>query len=62
MDIQANTFSDPIYVQEGCSPLFLASANGHTEIVDILLKNGADLKLVITVWNLVLLLSCNAGM
>ena len=57
MDVQAYIFSYPIYVQEGCSPLFLASANGHTEIVDILLKNGADVKLVTMVWSLSLLLS-----
>ena len=29
-------------VQDGDSPLFMASQNGHTDIVDLLLKAGAD--------------------
>ena len=29
-------------VQNGASPLFIASQNGHTDIVDLLLKAGAD--------------------
>lgn len=33
-------------VQEGASPLLIASQNGKAEVVDILLKNGADPNLV----------------
>ena len=29
-------------VQNGCSPLYVASQGGHTDIVDILLRSGAD--------------------
>ena len=29
-------------VQDGASPLYVASHNGHTDIVDLLLKTGAD--------------------
>ena len=50
------------YLQNGCNPLLMASINGHTEVVDILLKSGADVKLDTTVWSLVLLLSCILGM
>jgi len=53
MDVEAYIFS---YLQDGCSPLYWASANGHTEVVDILLKNGADYKLVTMVWSHSLLL------
>lgn len=37
-------------LQNGCSPLYMACGNGHTEIVDILLKNRADPNLVTTVY------------
>ena len=30
------------YVQGGFSPLFAASREGHTDVVDILVKAGAD--------------------
>lgn len=33
-------------VQDGISALFGASGEGHIEVVDTLLKNGADPKLV----------------
>ena len=29
-------------VQDGLSPLYVASCNGHTEVVDVLVKAGAD--------------------
>ena len=29
-------------VQNGCSPLYVASEYGHTEIVDLLVRAGAD--------------------
>ena len=28
--------------QNGCSPLYVASEMGHTDVVDILLRSGAD--------------------
>ena len=40
-------------VQGGCTPLYLASEEGHTEVVDTLLKSGADPNLATTVWGLV---------
>ena len=30
------------YLQKGCSPLYVASQEGHTDVVDILLRKGAD--------------------
>ena len=45
------TFSST--VQDGCSPLYVASKYGYTEVVDILLKNGADPNLANTVWGVV---------
>ena len=36
-------------LQNGCTPLYVASQEGHTEIVDILLKSGADPNLACTV-------------
>jgi len=41
-----------LYVQNGYRPLYIASATGHTEVVDVLLNNRADLKLAIMVWRL----------
>ena len=29
--------------QDGCSPLYVASQFGHTEVVDVLLNAGADI-------------------
>ena len=31
-----------IVVQDGTTPLFMASQNGHTNVVDVLLRHGAD--------------------
>lgn len=53
MGISACIFSDSTYVQNGYRPLYIASATGHTEVVDVLLNSGADLKLAIMVWRLV---------
>ena len=36
--------------QNGQGPLFSASQEGHTEVVDILLKHGADPNITSTVW------------
>lgn len=33
--------------QKGVSPLYAASQSGHTEVVDILLKSGADPNMVL---------------
>lgn len=47
--------SNPIHMQNGNSPLYIACALGHTEVVDVLLNNGADPKLATMVWRLVCL-------
>ena len=31
-----------LFLQGGFSPLYVASQEGHTDVVDILLKSGAD--------------------
>ena len=36
--------------QNGCSPLYMASAKGHAEVVDTLLNSGADPSLAWMVW------------
>lgn len=36
-------------LQNGQGPLFSASQEGHTEVVDILLKHGANPNIVTTV-------------
>ena len=36
-------------LQDGYTPLYVASQNGHTSIVDVLLRNGADPNLALTV-------------
>ena len=30
-------------IQDGASPLFIACQEGHSEVVDVLLENGADI-------------------
>ena len=39
-------------IQNGASPLYVASQAGQTEVVDTLLKSGADPNLANTVWGL----------
>ena len=41
--------SNNLFLQDGLSPLYSASQEGHTEIVDMLLKKGADPNLATTV-------------
>ena len=36
-------------LQDGFTPLYVASDKGHTSIVDVLLRNGADPNLAVTV-------------
>lgn len=36
------THDVPSTLQNGLSPLYAASGEGHTEVVDILLRSGAD--------------------
>lgn len=33
------------HFQDGCSPLYVASLKGHTDVVDLLVKEGADVHL-----------------
>ena len=40
-------------VQSGASPLYFACQKGHIDVVDTLLKGGADPNLACTVWGLV---------
>lgn len=40
-------------IQNGVSPLYVASQAGQTEVVDTLLNCGADPNLANTVWGLV---------
>ena len=37
------------YTQNGFTPLYLGSQNGHKQTVEVLLKNGANVNLTITV-------------
>ena len=37
-------------LQNGTSPLFTASQEGHGEVVDVLVKNGADINQPLNVW------------
>ena len=36
--------------QDGVTPLFMASCNGHSDVVNILIRNGADINLARNVW------------
>ena len=36
--------------QTGETPLFVASEKGHSEVVNILIRNGADINLACNVW------------
>ena len=36
--------------QDGATPLFIASQNGHSDVVNILIKNGADINLARNVY------------
>ena len=38
-----------LVLQDGFTPLYVASDNGHTSIVDVLLRHGADPNLALTV-------------
>ena len=35
-------------MQDGVSPVYAASKNGHTEVVDLLVQAGADINLTTT--------------
>ena len=34
-------------LQNGCSPVYVASQNGHTDVVDLLVQAGADIHLAV---------------
>ena len=36
--------------QDGATPLYIASEKGHRDIVNILIRNGADINLARNVW------------
>ena len=50
------SYKSPVYVhvlscpQDGLSPLYVASQEDHTEVVDCLLENGADPNVASMVW------------
>lgn len=44
-------------IQGGLGPLYVASLEGHTEVVDMLLESGADPNVACMVWGLVCSLS-----
>ena len=39
------------FTQNGATPLIIASLNGHSDIVNILIRNGADINLTWKVYN-----------
>ena len=49
MDNATLLFTSLSALQNGATPLFMASQDGHVSIVDILLRNGADPNLAQTV-------------
>ena len=44
-----HSFTYTITIQDGASPLYAASQEGHTDVVDILVKAGADVNQATTV-------------
>ena len=40
--LEVNPTSYSLTVQDGASPLYMASQEGHSDVVDILLEAGAD--------------------
>ena len=36
--------------QDGETPLYVASQNGHSDVVYILIRNGADINMACNVW------------
>ena len=40
----------PPLTQTGATPLYIASGKGHSDVVNILIKNGADINLARKVW------------
>ena len=38
-----------LFLQNGSSPVYRASQNGHTDVVDLLVQAGADIHLATTV-------------
>ena len=46
--LEVNHTSYSLTVQDGGSPLYVASQEGHSDVVDILLKAGADVHLATT--------------
>ena len=54
--LEVNHTSYSLTVQDGCSPLYVASQEGHSDVVDILLVAGADVHQATTkVWYTVVL-------
>lgn len=47
------TKSLSLFVQTGVTPLYGASEEGHSEVVDTLLKSGSDPNLATMVWEIV---------
>ena len=43
MDMPILSINVGFCLQDGVSPLYIASGEGHTDVVDILIKAGADI-------------------
>ena len=54
--LEVNPTSYSLTLQDGVSPLYIASQDGHSDVVDILLEAGADVHQAFTeVWYTVVL-------
>ena len=45
-------------IQEGATPLYIASQKGHTDVVDYLIRAGASINLAARVWRLHYTMQC----
>ena len=46
------SFVSTPFPQNCATPLYIASQNGHSDVVNILVRNGADINLADEVWRL----------
>ena len=43
-----------IFLQTGATPLYIACQNGHSDVVNTLIRNGADISLAFQVHNIIM--------